>query len=275
MRTTKKLLSKLKCYQVDCLSHGALEDKIGDAFEAYLKEIFSSNSLLNDFIQGNPLQDNSRNESFEDSDYFVFSSVFQKLDPCFVSNIVNISATTKIESRITGGNPKTDLIINCTTNSGNVPIPISIKHTSADKVAMAEFDVPTIVKEVGITDSEVCRLMLKHQVDASAKNFTPEEKEDLYQRLIPYAKKLVTWVISGSPNFDDNDLKYPKLILKFRIEKYNSSSGLVIKEFKTYHVEEYVDKIMGKPKGKKGGFGTGLSWTYATGSKGKKIQFKG
>ena len=69
-----------------------------------------------------------------------------------------------------------------------------------------------------------------------------------------------------------NDLRYPDLLIKFSITKSNQ-----ILNINCYTIDEYVDYLTidryGNPK--KGGFGTGLGWTYATGSKGEKIQFKG
>ena len=61
-------------------------------------------------------------------------------------------------------------------------------------------------------------------------------------------------------------------ILKFSLTKQNEIIAI-----NCYTIDEYVDFLVYDKNGnyKKGGFGTGLSWTYATGSKGKKIQFKG
>ena len=62
------------------------------------------------------------------------------------------------------------------------------------------------------------------------------------------------------------------MLIKFSLTKSNQ-----ILNIHCYTIDEYVDYLTidryGNPK--KGGFGTGLGWTYATGSKGEKIQFKG
>ena len=94
----------------------------------------------------------------------------------------------------------------------------------------------------------------------------------------------VRWVVTGSKDINSNSIQVPKIIVIFKLshptDKYNINVGNGDYELKSFIVlssEEYIDHIMltdkGKPKS--GGFGTGLSWTYATGSKGKKIQFKG
>ena len=99
---------------------------------------------------------------------------------------------------MTGGNPKTDIIVDIQVDNSTLQLPISIKQTTASKVAMAEFDVKTIVKEVGITDHILVSLLEKHQKDASAKNFTPIEKQELFNRMIAYKRKFIRWVISGT-----------------------------------------------------------------------------
>ena len=77
--------------------------------------------------------------------------------------------------------------------------------------------------------------------------------------------------MAGSP-VESEDLRYPILMIKFALTKTNE-----IKNINVYSIDEYVDSVMldKNLKLKKGGFGTGLGWTYATGSKGRKIQFKG
>ena len=170
-----------------------------------------------------------------------------------------------------GGNPKTDIIIDVFVDSKIEQKTISVKQTTAPKVAMAEFDVDTIVKEIGIKDDKLKYYLLKHQTDASAKNFTNEEKEDLTRRLKPYLEKFIRWVVSGTPE-PKSDLRYPLAIIRFKLNKQ-----IQIEDIHCDTIDQYVNSIIYNSKGnpKKGGFGTGLGWTYATGSKGKKIQFKG
>lgn len=76
---------------------------------------------------------------------------------------------------------------------------------------------------------------------------------------------------NGIP-WKSDDIHIPTMIIKFDINKSNNT----LKSYKVYNIEDYIDEIMYDKHGniKKGGFGTGLNLTYATGSKGKKIQFK-
>lgn len=255
-------------YSIINLPHGIREDKIGDIFEEYCVKILCNPDLLQKSKQNklNPL----------DIDEYVYALLIRYF-PNYLQ-IKKITATNKIEHRYTGGNSKTDVIADITYLDGQInSFPISVKQTTAAKVAMAEFDVATIVREIRIFDTVLIHLMEKHQKDASAKNFTSEEKEELSKRLIPYKEKFVKWVISGYP-VDSDDLKFPKLILKFSLSKPDNEQALeVIEDINSFTIDEYVRNILYKPSGLpvKGGFGTGLSWTYATGSKGRKIQFKG
>lgn len=260
---TPRLSRLMSYYNIDNLSHGVREDKLGDVYEDYCVEILGSNELL--------AKAENHSLNLSNTDEYIFNSVFSKNIFPYIERIYNLSATRKIKHRITGGNPKTDIIVDMQTDKGILSLPISIKQTTASKVAMAEFDVDTIVSEIGIIDSYLISLLEKHQYDASAKNFTTSERQELFNRLIPYRRKLVRWVVSGVPE-PVNDLRYPDLLVKFSLTKSDQ-----ILDINCYTIDEYVDFLMfdrfGRPK--RGGFGTGLSWTYATGSKGKKIQFKG
>ena len=76
---------------------------------------------------------------------------------------------------------------------------------------------------------------------------------------------------------------FPTILIKFKLKKpkdrYNikvNDGELSLLSFEVTTVEKYIDTIMYTKNGneRSAGFGTGLSWTYATGSGGYKIQFK-
>lgn len=259
---THLLLQLFHEYDIANLTHGIKEDKLGDLFEEYCVKILSSPSLLTK-AKREPLLLNNPDE-------WLFGQIVNKAE-IDIQQVVSMSATTKIPHLASGGNSKTDVILTVHTAVGEQKHTISVKQTTAAKVAMAEFDVETIVNEVGITDSIVKELMTKHQVDASAKNFTTTEKQTLTDRLAPFARSLVRWVLSGSP-VESQDLRVPTILVRIQMTKTDEISAMNITS-----IDEQIDKIMLDKKGKvkSGGFGTGLSWTYATGSKGRKIQFKG
>lgn len=259
---TELLDNLMKYYGIDFLCHGAREDKLGDVFEDYTVEILGSNNFLQKAYQ-NQL-------NLTNTDEYIFYEVFKRMRQ-YSSRIMSLNATRDVKHRFTGGNPKTDVIVELETADGNFTLPISVKQTTAQKVAMAEFDVNTIVREIQITDQRLIYLLEKHQRDASAKFFTADEKDELFKRLSPYRREFVRWVITGTPQ-PSSDLRYPELLLKFQLDKDDT-----LLDINCFLPDEYVDSLIYDHHGniKKGGFGTGLSWTYATGSKGQKIQFKG
>lgn len=262
---TQTLQSLMEKYNISAYTHGKKEDKLGDVFEDYCVEILNSTELLQKYL--------SNTLSNANTDEYIFKLLMNAGYIKNTNKIKKISASREIEHRLTGGNAKTDVIADITYNdNSSVSVSISVKQTTAKKVAMAEFDVDTIVREVGIADKEVIRLLTKHQTDASAKNFTAIEKQMLKENLKPYATKLVRWVLTGSPDKDCTDLRFPKLILKIDFTKKDE-----IKDIHVYDIDTYINSVMKDKNGniRAGGFGTGLGWTYATGSKGKKIQFKG
>lgn len=259
------LLEELYCkYNLNSLKFGIIGDKLGDCFEEFIVRVLQDKTFLNAF---------NMRKTIKSIEFDIFDRILSSFNIHSYPEIAYIEATSKIQSRITGGLPKTDVIADVYfVNDTSLSLPISVKQSTVKKVAFAEFDVLTILKEVGIDNAELNRLLLKHQDDASAKNFTAKEKADLKELLSEHSKRFVQWVISGCPEECD-DLRIPKCIIKFDIKKENYA----ISNYAVFSIADYVNSIMYDKNGRlrSGGFGTGLSWTYATGSKGKKIQFKG
>ncbi|MFF5996121.1 MspI family type II restriction endonuclease [Lysinibacillus sp. KU-BSD001] len=248
-------------YNIANLSYGLKTDKLGDVYEDFICEIFKSTSNVIDLLKSDCIEKD------------IIIELFQKIkiDP---KKVTDIRASKDIPRRQSGGNPKTDVIVYVYLENDEIlSVPISIKQTSARQVAFAEYDVETICREVGITDLRVKELMQKHQRDGSAKNFTRTEKQELKERLQPFAESLIRWTITMSADENPIGEEYPKWILKFQLTKETSE----IINWHFYSIEEYIDYISLNRNGdrRSAGFGTGLSWTYATGTKGQKIQFKG
>ena len=259
---TELLEDLFEKYDIANLTHGVKEDKLGDLMEEYCETLLNTETLLQKFKCGTL--------DLENTDEYLYEQIMRKFgyEP---DEIIRVEATTDIEHRYTGGNAKTDVLATIVFSDEDVLFPISVKQTTAPKVAMAEFDDQTIFTEVGIEDPEIRRLITKHQKDASAKNFTKEEKQTLLELLKPYARSFVRWVLTGTPNETD-DIKFPKMMVKIKMSKSDE-----ILDIHVYDIDEYIDSVMLDKNGKirNGGFGTGLGWTYATRSKGEKIQFKG
>lgn len=262
-------------YNIANLPYGIVHDKLGDAYEEYCIRILTCKDFLISMQQKIDL------DSIE---FRIFKTFLSKGDFRNIDDIKEIQATNQVPHRQTRGNAKTDVIATIIYRNGSeVKLPISSKQSYVPKVAVAEFDVNTICREAKIDNERIKELMYKFQIAHSAKGLTDPEQLELRELIKPFAKQLVRWAITGSPEENPCDVIFPKLLIKFKIQKpkdrYNihvANGELQYKDFSIYTINEYIDLVMLDKNGrsKKGGFGTGLSWTYASGSGGRKIQFK-
>lgn len=270
------LLEKLyEKYDIANLTYGKVHDKLGDVYEEFCISIFTNKDFLSALQNG---------KNIESVEFDIFQTLLIKAKIKNVIDIKEITATNVVPHRKTHGNAKTDVIATITYNNGEeIKLPISSKQSYVRKVAVAEFDIDTICDEAGIDNTRIRELMRKFQVAKSAKGLTEAEKTELKNLLQPYARNLVRWAITGSPEKDTDNVVFPKLLVKFKIckpkDRFNikvDKGELHYQAHSIYTIDEYIDLTMKDKNGKirSGGFGTGLSWTYASGSGGRKIQFK-
>lgn len=239
---------------------GKLSDTLGKIYEIYISSIFESIESLKHYL------DFPEERKDFDEERKIIKEILSLINVS-VAEISSIrSSREELPRTEAGGQPKTDVVLYIEKKDYSSRIvALNIKHSKQPKVSIAEYDVDTICNSVGITDKELISLMKKHQTDASAKNFTPEEKNKLQNLLNAHKEQLVRWCISLSSTPKINCEKYPEILIRFTVVDCQ------YKGVKIQTTEEYVRETIQN----KSGFGTGLSWTYATGSKGKKIQFKG
>lgn len=258
------LYTKYNIYQ---LSQGAITDALGDVYEDFVEGIFKDLPTMKSWPKG----------SLEE---LIVRGLFDYLSN-YGTNIKSISSSRRgIPLTINGGSPKTDvyLTIYLVGNPSPIIVPLNVKQSTVSRVSFAEYDVNTIANVLGIIDPQLIFLLNKHQADGSAKYFTQAERDYLRTHLNPYAISLVRWCITLSPIPVSQDIRYPEYVIRFDLH-HPKDSGLLANQYKNfniYSIDEYIRKIMFNNSGnpRTGGFGTGLSWTYATGSKGMKIQFK-
>lgn len=263
-----KLLENLYIkYEISQLPNGKVGDALGDVYEEFILEIFKDLATMRKWPE----------DSLE---RLIVKGLFDYF-PEYERNIESISSSKKdIPKTKNGGSPKTDvyLVVNLINSPSPIIIPLNIKQSTVPRVSFAEYDADTISEALGITDPKLISLLIKHQCDASAKNFTDNDLGYLRTHLAPYTRNLVRWCITLSPIPTSQDVRHPEYVIRFDLHHplKNPQNGNQYKNFNIYSIDEYINKIMftNKMKPRKGGFGTGLSWTYATGSKGLKIQFK-
>lgn len=239
--------------------HGKTYDALGKLYEKYIIEIFKNMDSISTLHSNEYPQEKDIIQKFLDIKNITFT------------DISNISSSDHDLGRtIAGGSPKTDVVITLTLH-GQPPlcIPLNIKASSKNKVSIAEYDAETICTSVGIPDGELKDLIFKHQNDQSAKNFTFLQKQRLTELLKPYRKEFIRWCITLNSQPSQENILYPDLLIRFKV---------INREFVSVEmcdIETYIDTKIAAAEKRNSGFGTGLSWTYASGSGSKKMQFKG
>ena len=261
-------------YRISSYKFGAIHDKLGDVYEEYCVRLFNDQRYLEKLKAG--VNDNT------DTNVLLQLLSINGIDN--TDEIQCLSATNDVPHRHTGGMSKTDIIATVSMLSGEEYIlPISCKQSTVSKVAVAEFDVDTIFEEIGIDNDRLYELMMKHQTECSAKNFTQSEKAELRSLLAPIRREFVSWVLTGSPTPQPDNILIPTSMIFFELSpprnRYDiniDAGDFDLLSFRVLTIEDYINKnLFNNGRARTGGFGTGLSWTYATGSAGEKIQFKG
>ena len=236
-------------YDISNLPRGKKQDSLGALYENYYTFILTDKNRFASF--------NFQTETNEPEQIF-FNDVMR------FHNIKNVKSVTQIGVPKTdlGGLPKTDSAI--LINRRKL-VKATIKQTSARAVSVSEFPDTAIVESLQIKKKEVIRLLHKHESDASAKNFSLEEKMFLKEGLSNIKANMVRWALTGSAHKESKDIRVADFSCCFKLDKNDN-----LKKYSLFTTEDYVKIITSRSAG----FGTGLSWTYATGTKGKKIQFK-
>lgn len=275
MRT--ELLSKLYddfgINQLPDIQHGRTSDRLGKLYEKYVLDIFKDIESLKKYSTDAFPQERC------------ISSKLLKALNLDLDNILDVSSSdANLGRTLAGGKPKTDATIKFIfKDRSSRVVPLNIKHSSKTTVSIAEYDVNTICKGIGIPDGELKNLMLKHQAEQSASAFYDEECLRLTQLLMPYREKFIRWCITLSAEKSEQNILHPDLIIRFKVKNCE------YKDVTIQNIDDYVNEKMknGEKKRKRSrtkvptkekinnGFGTGLSWTYASGSGEKKMQFKG
>jgi len=231
-------------------SQGKLSDLLGDVFEELTQLIFLDPfhwANYNSKINSNTLEQSIFNKTLSHYDVEYIESIHKN----------------DIPKRDNGSEPKTD----CSFRVNNkFNINLSIKQSTRDQVSAAEFSVGTMKQELEIEDPELIQLLEKHQRVGSGKDFSEKEKTSLRQKMSNIKEPFIRWVLSGSAA-KVSDIRYANHILTYGLRKENKN----VLFFATHPLQHAIEKVLSSEKR---GYGTGLSWTYATGSKGKKVQFK-
>ncbi|USA46653.1 MspI family type II restriction endonuclease [Acinetobacter sp. C26M] len=241
--------------------HGRTSDRLGKLYERYILEIFSDFKTM--IFYSDPI--------VYPQESTIVNRILEALN-IYLEDISDVSSSDSSLGRtIAGGLPKTDACITIHLYDGTKRlVPLNIKHSSKPKVSIAEYDVETICRGVGIPDGELKELMRKHQNDQSAKLFTNVQKQRLTELLEPYREQFIRWCVTLSAEKSEGNILHPDLLIRFKVIDREYVDVTIT------NIDDYIsDRIAEGSKVRKPGFGTGLNWTYASGSGAQKMQFKG
>lgn len=204
---------------------------------------------------------NSKNQFIPSVDYELFQEILitYGIDNSDES-IVALYATTDIPLLKGGGQPKTDVHCEVTTNKNTYNINISVKQTSAKKVTIHEGFVEDLLEVINIEESSKLGVALlnlqKCGGKVKLKNEYPECHDTLEMELQKYNDALIKYFFFGIGG-KQKGIQIANMIV------YN-------KTFKAMTVNELIKEMSNYP----GQFGTPFSFTYPSGNRGKKIQVK-
>lgn len=180
---------------------------------------------------------------------------------------VRTCAEVTVPTRDNGSLAKTD---KCVLVNGETFIRPSIKQSRAEKVAVAELSVETINEEafgnkmppgllrgMNMFQETGNMSLLKETGHLATFKETISNNPELVQALAYY-------LLSGSPLKSSDDNRVANYIVEYSVDTDGNPLYCSVKT-----IAEKVKDISGK-----GTFKSGFSWTYASGTRGSKIQLK-
>lgn len=239
-------------------SSGSVYDAKGRIFENRIAQIMSNSENLNKL---------KNNDRIRTGIYFdAFCEVIKafNLDP---SKILSINATadrSDIGFLPSGGQPKTDVLVNVTFVNGNTKnFTISCKRTNNKSVTVHQYKADDFANVLCPENEKLRRLLNDFQNVGGIKALGNEKADALTEELKPYLKKLSLWVFGGDEGDGSAKIQYAQYILTYS-DQNNSISVTKVKDYYNKMLENNVS----------GQFGTVFNWTFASKSKGKNIQLK-
>ena len=254
-----------KAFKAKCEAKGLLGKN--DGFIHNAKGVMFEQELANSLSN----KANLKNLKRPSQANITFNSQFLKkvldgldIDP---RDVVRIDASADREDiglLPTKGQPKTDVIANVEMDDGDMKtITISCKKSGADWVSAAQFSAEAVAAALDPLDQDLKYLLEKFQAEGTLTSLSKSEQESLTTKLRPLLRTLSKWVLGGIGGIGNPKTQWARWIAIYKSDDPE--------DFEFWDIEEYVDHLLKNPKGN---FGTPFHWTYASGQKGKSIQFK-
>ena len=160
-----------------------------------------------------------------------------------------------------GGNPKTDVLVNIMYKNNNTETrTISCKRSVEDSVSVHEYKADDFADVLDKNNEKLRRYLNEFQKVGAATQMKEEDKKGLEQELKPLLKKLCQWVIGGYGG-KGQGIQNADYILMY--DEVNIVPTI-------HTLEDYCDILLRSKKT----FGTPFSWTYPSKKRGKSIQLK-
>lgn len=177
--------------------------------------------------------------------------------------IKKIEATNEIGLLPSRGKPKTDILLRIIFSDETEEIyTFTCKRTESEWVSVHQYSIDKFITVLKISNPSLIQALKEFQNVGGLKAMSVEGNKCLEEEMPKYNKELAEWVYGGVGGEGDPKTQWARYVINFRSNLF---------ELEVYSLEEYVDKVLEI----KEHYGTPYKWTYASGSKGKSIQFKG
>lgn len=183
-------------------------------------------------------------------------------------NIIAIQATDTIPKLLSGGNAKTDIIIEIVTIEGTCIETVSVKRTNKTVVSCHDYKVSDYIRVLDIENTKLADYFKLFQAYPSYEAFEANlpagySKSEFEELLNPYKVKLTEWALTGK--HDNGNLIEPATQV---------SNYLLIVTDTTEVCVDYPSYIKTISEKAKLNYGVPFSWTYPSKQRGVRIQFK-
>lgn len=248
----------IEAYAIKDKNDGQIKDIQGNSFENRVAAILSYPENLRKW--------KTNAATLEGMHFGLFKYIvdYFELDSDDIREIKATSDKRIIGKLPSGGNPKTDVLVEITNNEGYIAYyTISCKRSSDKSVSVHQYTADAFANVLDPENQELRILLNEFQSAGSLSAFGEENCSLLTERLKPYLKKLSLWVLGGVGGGGNPTTQCADFILT-----YDNNDDTATMHRLTSYYEMLVNK------GVSGSFGTLFSWTYPSKRRGESIQLK-
>lgn len=185
------------------------------------------------------------------------------------NKLISIFATNTVVKLKSGGNSKTDIILELETRGDKYLETISVKSTTQKSVTCHDYKAVDFTRVLGVEDTKLEYYFNLYQEAGSNSVFlskmSDEDSPEEFKNLLgPYAHKLSEWALKGDHDFD-NLINPIDQVSRYLLIRKNSFI-----HFESY--DKYIEKIFSSSI--KLVYGVPFQWTYPSKMRGNRIQLK-